>query len=64
MTENLKEILFGGQTFSWREESDGMYAAVLNNRVYRIRSIEDASSDPFLRNYFDLDYDYMKAGRR
>ena len=61
MKENLREILFGGQTFSWREESPGGFAAALNGRVYRIRSINDAASDPFLRTYFDLDYDYEKA---
>lgn len=60
MIENLREILFGGQTFSWREENGG-YAAVLNDRVYRIKSIEDAGKDPFLHTYFDLDYDYVKA---
>ncbi len=61
MTENLREILFGGQTFSWREEEDGTFAAALNGRVYRIRDIRDAEKDPFLRTYFDLDYDYVKA---
>ena len=61
MTENLREILFGGQTFSWREEEDGTFAAALNGRVYRIRDIREAETDPFLRTYFDLDYDYVKA---
>lgn len=51
----------GGQTFSWSEEDDGLFCAVLNDRVYRIRSLEDAASDPYLRSYFDLDYDYEKA---
>lgn len=58
--ENLREILFGGQTFSWFEEA-GKYKAVLNGTVYTISSLEDAESDPFLRSYFDLDYDYEKA---
>lgn len=61
MEENLREILFGGQTFSWREEEEGLFAAPLNNSVYRIRSIDDAYGDDFLRTYFDLDYDYDKA---
>lgn len=61
MEENLRETLLGGQSFSWREEDDGSFSAVLNERVYRIRSIEDAASDPFLHSYFDLDYDYEKA---
>ncbi len=61
MTENLREILFGGQTFSWREEGDGVFAAALNGRVYRIRDISEAESEPFLHTYFDLDYDYVKA---
>lgn len=58
--ENLKEILTGGQSFSWREESDGVFAAALNNRVYRVSSLEDIK-DPYLRTYFNLDYDYEKA---
>lgn len=61
MEENLREILLGGQSFSWRDEGDGVFSAVLNERVYRIRSIADASPDPFLRSYFDLDYDWEKA---
>lgn len=61
MQENLREILMGGQTFSWNEEEDGVFSAVLNEKVYRIRSIEDAASDQYLRSYFDLDYDYEKA---
>ena len=46
MKENLREVLMGGQTFSWSEEDDGLFCAVLNDRVYRIRSLEDAASDP------------------
>lgn len=61
MEENLREILLGGQTFSWREEEGGVFAAALNGRVYRIRGVDDAYSDPFLHSYFDLDYDYTKA---
>ena len=61
MEENLRETLMGGQSFSWRDEGDGIFSAVLNDRVYRIRSIDDASADPFLRTYFDLDYDYEGA---
>lgn len=57
MEENLREILFGGQTFSWREEN-GVFSAPLNGRVYRIRSIEDAKGDEYLSNYFDLNTDY------
>ncbi len=63
MEDNLREILFGGQTFSWREEEEGVFAAALNGRVYRIRNIRDAENDPFLRTYFDMDYDYEKARR-
>ncbi len=63
MEENLREILFGGQTFSWREEEDGVFASPLNGKVYRIRSISDALNDSFLHTYFDLDYDYEKARR-
>ena len=61
MRENIREILFGGQTFSWREEENGVFAAALNGKVYRIKSVDDALSDPFLHTYFDLDYDYDKA---
>lgn len=60
--ENLREILTGGQSFSWREEKDGVFAAALNGKVYRLSSLSDIS-DPFLRTYFDLDYDYEKARR-
>ena len=63
MSENLREILMGGQTFSWSEESDGLFSAVLNEKVYRIRSLDDAADEPYLRSYFDLDYDYEKAMR-
>ncbi len=59
--ENLREILMGGQTFSWQEEEDGVFSAVLNDKVYRIRSLDDALEDPFLYEYFDLGYDYGKA---
>jgi len=58
--ENLREILTGGQSFSWREEADGVFAAALNDRVYRVSKLEDIE-DPYLRTYFDLDYDYDKA---
>ena len=61
MDENIREILLGGQSFSWKEEADGSFTAVLNARVYRIRDIHDAESDEYLRAYFDLDYDYDKA---
>lgn len=61
MSENLRETLLGGQSFSWREDEGGYYSAVLNDKVYRIRSLEEASSDPFLYDYFDLGYDYEKA---
>jgi 3-methyladenine DNA glycosylase/8-oxoguanine DNA glycosylase len=56
----LKEILEGGQAFSWQREED-CYSAVLNNRVYRISSLAEAEEDPFLAHYFDLDFDYGKA---
>ena len=61
--ENLREILLGGQAFSWQEEEDGVFSAVLNEKVYKIRSLEDAAKDPFLYDYFDLGYDYEKAMR-
>ncbi len=61
MEENLEEILFGGQTFSWEKNDDGSYTAVLNNRVYNIRTLADAYDDEFLRTYFDLDYPYEEA---
>lgn len=60
MEENLRETLLGGQSFSWQEE-DGLFSAVLNDKVYRIRGIEDAEEDPFLYHYMALDYDWEKA---
>lgn len=61
MEENIREILLGGQSFSWRENEDGSFSAPLNNAVYTIRTLSDAEKDPFLRRYFDLDYDYDGA---
>ena len=61
MKENLREILLGGQTFSWREVEDGVFKAVLNERVYTVSSLEDAKQDSYLRRYFDLDYDYERV---
>ncbi len=61
MEENLRETLLGGQSFSWVEEDDGSFSAVLDGRVCRIRSLSDAAADPFLYDYFDLGYDYEKA---
>ena len=61
MEENIREMLLGGQSFSWTEEEDGTFSAVLNEKVYRIKGIEDAYKDSYLREYFDLDYDYAKA---
>lgn len=61
MEENIREILLGGQSFSWKEEEDGSFSAVLNEKVYRIKTIKDAESNDYLRRYFDLDYDYGKA---
>ncbi|MBR1937593.1 MAG: DNA lyase [Spirochaetales bacterium] len=57
----LEEILTGGQSFSWTKAEDGSYFAVLNEKVYRVRREEDFLSDPFLRNYYDVDTDYEKA---
>lgn len=59
MKDDLYELLLGGQSFSWREE-DGCYSAVLDDRIWKIKSLDDIK-DPFLRNYFDLDFDYEKA---
>lgn len=61
MQENIREILTGGQTFSWRECPDGSFKGVLNDRVYTIRDLSDAMDDEFLFSYFDLGYDYEKA---
>ena len=60
--EELREILTGGQSFSWTDEGD-CFSATLNEKVYRVRSAEDFEADPFLHEYFDLDYDYDKARR-
>ena len=60
--EELREILTGGQSFSWTDEGD-CFSATLNEKVYRVRSAEDFEDDSFLHEYFDLDYDYDKARR-
>lgn len=62
MADELEEILLGGQSFSWTKK-EGFYEAVLNEKVYRISSLEDCKADPFLHDYFDLDFDYEKARR-
>ena len=59
---SLEETLFGGQTFSWIKEEDS-YISVLNNKVYKIKSILDCENDDFLIDYFDLNYDYANARR-
>ena len=61
MKENLRETLLGGQSFSWKEEDGGVFSAVLNEKVYRIETLEDAKRDPYLYDYFDFAYDYEKA---
>ena len=60
--EELREILCGGQSFSWLDEGD-CFAAVLNGRVYRVRSADDFRADSFLYDYFDFDFDYAEARR-
>ena len=60
MEENLRETLLGGQSFSWSER-DGVFEAVLDERVIRLSSLEEARDDPFLFDYFDLGYDYAGA---
>ena len=61
MVENIREILLGGQTFSWKEVEPGVFKSALNEHVYTVTKLEDAYQDEFLRRYFDLDYDYDKA---
>lgn len=58
--EELREILTGGQSFSWIDEGD-CFSATLNEKVYRVRSIDDFRADAFLYGYFDLDFDYDGA---
>ena len=60
--EELREILTGGQSFSWKDEGD-CFSAVLNEKVYRVRCAEDFNADPFLHEYFDYDFDYDEARR-
>ena len=59
---DLDETLLGGQSFSWVKE-DNTYISVLNNKVYKIKSLLDCEKDDFLISYFDLDYDYAEARR-
>ncbi len=61
MDENLRQILLGGQSFSWREVDNGVFSAALNGKVYTVSSIDDARQDEFLSSYFDMGYDYDKA---
>ena len=59
MQDNLEIILCGGQTFSWTKEED-CYSAVLNGKVWRIKEFSDIK-DEYLKNYFDLDFDYVSV---
>ena len=58
--DELREILTGGQSFSWSEEAD-CFSAVLNEKVYRVKREEDFYQDSFLKAYYDLDFDYSTA---
>lgn len=58
--EELREILTGGQSFSWKDEGD-CFSAVLNEKVYKVRCAEDFNADPFLHEYFDYGFDYDEA---
>ena len=58
--DELREILTGGQSFSWTEE-DNCFSAVLNEKVYKVRSEADFYQDSYLKAYYDLDFDYQKA---
>ncbi len=56
---DLKNTLFSGQSFCWRKE-DSFYVAVLNNKLFRINE-NSSITDPYLRKYLDMDFDYQKA---
>ena len=58
--DDIREILTGGQSFSWSEEED-CFSAVLNEKVYRVKSEADFYQDDFLKSYYDLDFDYANA---
>ena len=58
--DDIREILTGGQSFSWSEEED-CFTAVSNEKVYRVQSESDFYSDDFLRVYYDFDFDYDRA---
>ena len=58
--DDIREILTGGQSFSWTEE-DNCFSAVLNEKVYKVRSEADFYQDSYLKAYYDLDFDYQKA---
>ena len=58
--DDIREILTGGQSFSWTEE-DNCFSAVLNEKVYKVRSEADFYHDSYLKAYYDLDFDYQKA---
>ena len=60
--EELREILTGGQSFSWKDEGD-CFSAVLNGRVYKVRCEEDFRQDAYLENYYDFAFDYDEARR-
>lgn len=58
--DDIREILTGGQSFSWTEE-DSCFTAVLNEKVYKVSCEADFNQDSYLKAYYDLDFDYQKA---
>jgi N-glycosylase/DNA lyase len=62
---DVEKTLFCGQTFAWERDGNA-FLAVLDGRSIRIsqETIDlQCETDPFLRHYFDMDWEYGKAFR-
>jgi N-glycosylase/DNA lyase len=60
---DLETTLFCGQSFSWSRNGD-TFSAVLGGQLVSVRQAtiyDQCANNPFLRHYFDMDWDYAKA---